>query len=399
MRGMRSALAAGAAAIFVTLSASAVSGQDESRQRAPSIRVYSQSGAVSSNYVTPAIEVAEDAYVFAVSFDVDGQIQILHPEFPGISVRMLKNRELRLPNFFTGFSRNDYYGSGRYISTSDYAGMANDSRGSVIALASRTPFNLERLEAGGDWNISAIRRLIEYRPPLAAAQALAAYLGARGEPIGMDYLRFASLQNHDYYASSDLYSCNLYDGGGGIRLRRGAVLNSVAQLQEGGRSVRVVGYDVCGMPIVAYGSSQPNARYRPRNPRDSSDTIYSNGHVRPPRSAQADESYPNTVLGTFPLTSDGGVPQSGDVLIAPLPRERRRGAREIFADPPNESRVGRSAEFSRPDERGNRPRAATPVIGTFPQREYSRPIMRQAPVMQAPRTAAPAPAPAPTRHH
>ena len=209
MRGMRSALAAGAAAIFVTLSASAVSGQDESRQRAPSIRVYSQSGAVSSNYVTPAIEVAEDAYVFAVSFDVDGQIQILHPEFPGISVRMLKNRELRLPNFFTGFSRNDYYGSGRYISTSDYAGMANDSRGSVIALASRTPFNLELLEAGGDWNISAIRRLIEYRPPLAAAQALAAYLGARGEPIGMDYLRFASLQNHDYYASSDLYSCNL----------------------------------------------------------------------------------------------------------------------------------------------------------------------------------------------
>src|ERR1700716_230133 len=184
MRGARSASAAGGAALFVTLLAASSGAQDGPRQRAPSIRVYSQNGAITSRYVTPAIEVSEDAYVFAVSFDLDGQIQILHPDFPGISVRILSHKQLRLPNFFAGFSRGEgrYDASGRYASYSDSrAGGANDSRGTVIALASRVPFNLERVESGGDWNISAIRGLIEHRAPSGAAQALAAYLGMKGE--------------------------------------------------------------------------------------------------------------------------------------------------------------------------------------------------------------------------
>ena len=200
MRGTRSASAAGVAALLITLLASPSAAQDESRQRAPGIRVYSQGGPIASNYVTPAIQVAEDAYVFAVSFDLDGQIQVLHPASPGISLRMLSNRELRLPNFFAGFSHNEYDGSGRYVNSSDYVGGDNDSRGSVIALASRAPFNLERVESDDDWNISTIRRLIEHRTPAAAAQSLAAYLGAKGESIGTDYMRFAPAQYHDYAA-------------------------------------------------------------------------------------------------------------------------------------------------------------------------------------------------------
>jgi hypothetical protein len=400
MRGRRSVSAAGAAALLIALLASASAAQDASRQRAPRIRVYSQSGAIASNYVTPAIEVSEDAYVFAVSFDLDGQIQVLHPDYAGISVRMLKDKELRLPNFFAGLSPNEIDGSGRYVSSSDYTRGDNDARGSVIALASRAPFNLDRVESGGDWNISVIRRVIEHRDPASAARALAAYLGVRGEPIGTDYMRFAPAQYNGYYSSTAEYSCSQYYGGngGGVALRRLAVLNRVAQMRQGGRSVRVVGYDFCGMPIVAYGSSQPNTRYRPRTPGDPSDTIYTKGHVRPPRSDQSAESYGNG-LGSFPLTRDGEVPQSGDVLIAPLPRQRRRDAREIFADPPNESRIGRSVELSRvPAERDQQQRTQAPAIGTLPAREYSRPIVRQAPAVAPRPVAAPAPAPSPNKH-
>jgi hypothetical protein len=401
MRGRRSVSAAGVAALLITLLASTSGAQDDSRQTAPGIRVYSQSGPIASTYVTPAIQVAEDAYVFAVSFDLDGQIQVLHPASPGISLRMLSNQELRLPNFFAGRSRSEYDGSGRYVSSSDYAGVDNDSRGSVIALASRVPFNLERVETGGDWSISTIRRLIEHRPPASAARALAAFLGARDEPIGTDYMRFAPGQYNDSYSSGPAYSCNLYysRNGGGAALRRQAVLNSVAQLQQGGRSVRVVGYDFCGMPIVAYGSSQPNTRYRPRAPGDPLDANVAEGHVRPPRSGQSAASFPRADLGNFPLTRQAETPEAGDVLIAPLPRQTRRDPREIFADPPNESRIGRSTELSRfPAERDEPQRAQTPAIGTLPAREYSRPIMRQAPVMAPRPAAAPSPAPSPNKH-
>src|ERR1700716_4039855 len=142
MRVAKSASVVGVAALLVTLLASPSTAQNESRERAPSVRVYSQNGAIASNYVTPAIEVSEDAYVFAVSLDLDGQIQVLHPAFPGISVRILQHKQLRLPNFFAGFPQlgGTYDASGRYASYSDYYGGRDDSRGTVIALASRAPF-------------------------------------------------------------------------------------------------------------------------------------------------------------------------------------------------------------------------------------------------------------------
>ncbi|MEA2760894.1 MAG: hypothetical protein QOD47_178 [Gemmatimonadaceae bacterium] len=398
MRWTRSASAAGAAALGIALLTSPSAAQDGSGQRAPRIRVYSQSGAIASSYVTPAIEVSEDAYVFAVSFDLDGQIQILHPDFPGISVRMLKDRELRLPNFFAGLSRNEYDASGRYVSSSDYAGGDSDSRGTVIALASRVPFNLERVENGGDWNISAIRRVIERRSPASAARALAVYLGVRGQPIGTDYMRFAPDQSNGYYASGPAYSCSQYYGGngGGVAFRRLAVLNKVAQLQQGGRSVRVVGYDFCGMPIVAYGSSQPNGTYRPRSLERPADENGPRGHGHRSHSGESTESFPTAGLGTFPLTGGTETQQMGDVLIAPLPRPNRRDPREIFADPRIEGRPIRSAELNGSlSERSEQHRAETTAIGTLPAREYPRPIVRQAPMVQAPR---PAPAPAPARH-
>ncbi|MEA2765145.1 MAG: hypothetical protein QOK07_1549 [Gemmatimonadaceae bacterium] len=398
MRRVRSASVAVVAALLSTLLAPPSGAQDASRQRAPSVRVYSRNGQVASRYVTPAIEVSEDAYVFAVSLDRDGEIQILHPEYPGISIRILQHKELRLPNFFAGFSDRgrSYDASGRNITYSDSYESGNDSRGTVIALASRAPFNLARVESGGDWNISAIRSLVEHRSPSSAAQALAAYLGAKGEPIGIDYMRFSSAQYHEYYASTPLYSCDLYYGGlagPSLGFTRLALFNRVEQARRGGQSVAIVGYDYCGLPILAYGPSQSSPLYRPHIPRDSGDTAGGKPIPRG-RSAQSGWSNPReAAIGTFPLTRRE-TPESGEILTSPTPS--RRDPREIFNDPRYDALVRESAERGRAPGERNAPPAETPVIGTFPTaREYPRPIVREAPVMV--HEPAPSPPPAPPR--
>ncbi|HMI44109.1 MAG TPA: hypothetical protein VK516_10815, partial [Gemmatimonadaceae bacterium] len=255
MRTKRLASVAGSSALLLCLLAAASQAQDRTRQRAPIIRVYSQNGGVVSNYVTPAIEVSENSYVFAVMMDLDGRLQVLHPDFPGISVRVQSRKQLRLPNFFAGFNQpyqGSQYGMASY---NGYSDAGNDVRGTVIALASRAPFNLERIEADGDWNLAALRQLLEGRTPESAAQSLARYLGAQGEPIGHDYMRFAG-QRRSYYASNgyDDYAYCGYGGygysafGGGFY--RADAFSRIAQLQAVGLRPFIVGYDSCGLPIV-----------------------------------------------------------------------------------------------------------------------------------------------------
>lgn len=374
MRTTRSASAAGTAALLITLLASTSAAQYASSQGAPYIRVYSRNGpGVASNYVTPAIDVSENAYVFAVSMDLDGLIQVLHPDAPGISVRILQHRQLRLPNFFAGYSHpgtRALDATGQYADYPDYSGDGYDSRGTVIALASRVPFNLERVESQGDWNISAIRDLIENRTPAMAAQALASYLGARGEPIGRDYMRFASAQN--YYSSNAAYSCDVYYGVGltNLGFRRLRVLNRIDQLQREGKSVSIVGYDFCGMPIVAFGPSRSAVRFRPPTPRTDS----GKGRNEPGTAA----------LGRFIITKRAETFQAGEpTAVAPI---AHRVNPQVLIDRRNEGRGGDISGTTRmPIERTAPPRIETAA----PAPEYSRPILREAP----PQRSEPAPAP------
>jgi hypothetical protein len=350
--------------------------------------------------------------VFAVSLDLDGQIQVLHPAYPGISVRILQHKQLRLPNFFAGFShRGDTYdASGRYASYSDYyGGTSYDSRGTVIALASRAPFNLERLESDGDWNISAIRRLIEHRSPVSAARALAAYLGVKGEAIGTDFMRFAPTRNlyysSSYYPSTNgLYGCDMYDGySPGLALSRLAVLTRVAQLQRAGQNVSIVGYDFCLMPIVIYGPSEPGTSLRPATPpRNPADTLGGKNRS-PPRSGPPLGIFPRRAeIETVPITRRAEQPETGGVMIE-TPRPGRRDPRDKLIEPRNEA--GESGVVERngvPVER-QAPRAETPMIGTEPAREYSRPIFREAPLyrpepLQAPERSPAPPPPPPVVH-
>src|SRR5690348_14644391 len=192
MRAMK--LGIGLGALFLLLGLAPTGSQAQASRRGPPIiRIYSDNGVDNvgtTSYITPRIELSENAYVFAVEMDMDGQIQVLHPDFPGLSVRISANKSLQLPNFFAGFNSSRYGGTAYDASYSGYGNGVDDSRGTVIALASRAPFNLEKIESNGDWDISAIRRLMENRSPLSAAAALAQYLGQPGEPIGRDYLRF-----------------------------------------------------------------------------------------------------------------------------------------------------------------------------------------------------------------
>ena len=401
MRAKGIATATGSSALLLCLLASASFAQERSRQRAPSIRVYSENGAgVVSSYVRPAIHVSEDAYVFAVMMDLDGHIQVLHPDFPGISVRVRSQKLLHLPNFFAGFN-GQTYGRGYSLANYDrysgdrYSSGADDIRGTVIALASRVPFNLERIEADGDWNMSAIRRLIEHRSPELAAQSLARYLGAKGEPIGRDFMRFAG-QRQSYYAYSDLAYCGLGGAGYGYpssALSRADAFARIGLFRSMGLQPVIVGYDGCGLPVTIVAPFTPGGGVRPpvtRPPRDT--TVFPKSHF-----PQAIGRRPPVPEGVFPLAERAELPQIRDVTIT-APGGRRAEPREILEQFRPQPGVSSMPE-----------RARTPVDHTIPARAEPtatgmRPVYRPEPRVIAPSEPARAPerarepAPAPVVH-
>jgi hypothetical protein len=408
MRMTGLARTAGSSALLLCLLASASPAQDRSRQRAPIVRVYSQDATgVVSNYVRPLIRVSEDAYVFAVMMDLDGHIQVLHPDFPGISVRIRSDKQLTLPNFFAGFNdpqqRSRYSGLASY--NNGYQGSENDTRGTVIAIASRAPLNLELIEAGGDWDNSAIRELIEHRSPESAARALAKYLGAKGEPIGHDYMRFAGHRQSYYayngyndlaYCGYNQYAYSLFGGYYGIH-----GLGSATALRAAGLRPLFLGYDACGLPIIVVSPFTRGGRFRlPQPARPPGDTTvfpksrFPNGAPRHPIGGD------NTPQGIFPLTRRADLPQARDVTIT-APQGRRAEPREIL-----EQFRPQPGAVSRPD------RGRLPVERAVPRAEPAasgmRPVYRPEPRVAAPaeparmperiREAPPVRAPAPVVH-
>ncbi len=378
MRAKGMGLAAGSSALLLCLMATNSPAQDKTRQRAPIVRVYSQDGpGVVSNYVSPAIEVAEDSYVFAVMMDLDGRIQILQPDFPGISVRVRAHKQLRLPNFFAGFnspSGGSQYGMASYNGSSV---LGDDVRGTVIALASRAPFNLELIEAGGDWNLAAVRRLIEHQTPRAAALALARYLGAKGEPIGHDYLRFAG-ERRSYYAYNGYDDFSYCGYGGYASLSRGYyrvdAFARIAQLRSVGLRPYVVGYDSCGLPIVVVAPFTPGATL-PLPGRPLGDTtVFPKSHF-PQGMPRRPQTADNTPVGIFPLPQRADLPEAREVTIT-APHGRRAEPREIL------DQYRPQPGVTAPPERGRVPiERASP---SEPASMGSRPVFRSDPLVSAP---------------
>ncbi len=406
MRATKLASAVGTSALLLCALAAASGAQERARQGAPSIRVYSSNGAytlATTSYVTPVIQVSENAYVFAVSMDLDGQIQVLHPDFPGISVRLLAHKPLNLHNFFAGFGQRDdgsgYYSTAGYSRYGNYGDGSLDSRGTVIALASRAPFNLERIESDGDWNISAIRRLIEGRSPQSAAQALASYLGAKDEPIGRDFMRFAGGQNYNSaYAYGAYSSCDLYFSyGPTLAARFFQASNTIALLRQRGQRA-TIGYDFCGLPYVIVRSSGlagglPGVRPVPRPQGDTTafpKSRFPHGTPRHP----GESASKATPEGIFPLPQHSSLPQMGDVTIT-APRGRRSEPGQILQGYRPQPGTMSAPQGRVPIERVSTPRTEPAATGSQPVREY-RPEPRSAPppparVPDAPRQSPPPP--------
>ena len=189
MQAVRLASAVGMSALLLLVSASPSRGQIVCQGR-PNVSVYEIPDATNATgSVTSHVSVSEDAYVFVVETDLDGQIHVLHPDSAEVPARISARKSVTLPSFFAGFGQP----------TGGPQQWRNlGSRGTVIALASCAPFNLARVSSDGDWNTTIIRGLIERRSPDGAMDALSRYLGARGEPIGRARMWFASRSGYTY---------------------------------------------------------------------------------------------------------------------------------------------------------------------------------------------------------
>jgi hypothetical protein len=389
MRATRMASVVSCSALLLSALAAASGGQESTNDRAPTIRVYSTNGSTvlhTTTYVTPVIEVSENAYVFAVSMDLDGQIQVLQPDFPGISVRVQSRKQLKLPSFFTGFGpQNDpsygYYSTAGYSRYDTRDNGFPDARGTVIALASRAPFNLEKIESNGDWNMSSIRRLIEARGPESAALALAKYLGAKDEPIGWDFMRFAGGPNYNNaYAYGSYNSCDLYGFSYAPTLasRYFQVSNVISALRQRGQRA-AVGYDLCGFPyVIVRGSTVAGGFPRPpRNPGDTG-TVFPKSRTPhgTPRHPPLESGLKTAPQGIFPLPQREG--HVGDVTItAP---KGRRGEPGTIIQGYRPSPVGSVPQGRAPIERVTTPRMEpTTSTGTQQTVRESRPETRSAP--------------------
>jgi len=354
----------GGAACMVAGSVTATNAQEAARQRAPIVRVYS-SGAVdvigTPTYITPEIRLSENAYLFAVALDLDGNIRVLFPELPGISVKVSSHTQLRLPNFFVGFNRQNgsvhdgYYANGHY--TSGYDGYVDDTRGTVVALASRVPFNLDVISRGGDWDFSAIRLLLEHRTPQDAALVLSRYLGAQGEPIGYDYFRFSGGSANSYYADGyGYYGNGAYDYG---------------YYDYNGYYNGYNGY----APFLPYaGPGSPSNRRR--HPSDTT--------VFPKLRLPAE--------GHFPVPGRAGGPQHNVIVTAPSRRSEPRTVEAYRNDPggmtapqgrmPIERQIPQTepgaAMGAMPTRYPSPPRVeAAPAPARMPERTYSAPVVER----------------------
>ena len=188
MQAVRLASAAGMSALLLSV-ASPSEGQAVCQGR-PNISVYEIPDATNATgSVSSHVRVSEDAYVFVIDTDLDGQIHVLHPDSAEVPARISARKSVTLPSFFAGFGQP----------TGGPQQWRNvGSRGTVIALASCAPFNLDLVSNDGDWDTIVIRSLIEGRSPDVAMDALARYLGARGEPIGRALMSFAARGSYTY---------------------------------------------------------------------------------------------------------------------------------------------------------------------------------------------------------
>jgi hypothetical protein len=150
----------------------------------PAINVYQAPGATEGiSYISSHIRVSENAYLFVVEIDLNGQTEVLYPASPGGSFEVAADKPVSMPGFFSGF------GGSMGPSQQGLRG-APTSRGIIFALASCAPFSFDGIVSDGEWNVEAIQSLIHQQSPQTAIAVLAKHLGKNGHQVGRGMMPF-----------------------------------------------------------------------------------------------------------------------------------------------------------------------------------------------------------------
>lgn len=172
----------------------AVAPQTNAQSSAPRVRVTSRPY-TNSGTIQPSVSLSEPSYMLAIAIDRDGQVSVLSPVGPNDVFRFNAEKSLLLPEFFAGFSSASYNYYDDYSYTRNYSYFRNtyedNSAGSVLVIASKTPFNFAAIMDGPFWSEDAIQKLVRFRSPARAVAAIGHAVSAKGQSFGYDYLSFA----------------------------------------------------------------------------------------------------------------------------------------------------------------------------------------------------------------
>ncbi len=160
--------------------------------------------------ISPSISLSEPAYILAVAIKNDGEIEVLSPALPGDAIRFEAAKSIRFPEFsrgFTSFSNYGEYGSGYRRSAFAGYGDVAAKDGSVLVIASRTPFNFSAISDGVEWNEESLRRIMRFKAPSQAVTALGRALTQKGQAFSHDYVYFGR-SGYSNFASSSFGSRN-----------------------------------------------------------------------------------------------------------------------------------------------------------------------------------------------
>jgi hypothetical protein len=172
----------------------------------------------STRFVDASFHVSEDAYVFVVAVDLDGQLRVVYPEAPDQTGFAARSTPMRLTRFFGGFGGPRTGAWSRYEAR--YSPMQRISPfgggGVLLAIASDRPLQYDRLIGGdGDWDEQQLAQIVFDQSLPGAAHALGRALVLTGQEYNTDYTTFAgrrSLGGYTTLASSSYDGCSFSYG-------------------------------------------------------------------------------------------------------------------------------------------------------------------------------------------
>lgn len=361
----------------------------DAQQSAPRVRLATLQ-TTTMGTVAPSISLSEPAYILAVAIDNGGQIEVLSPTLPGDAIRFEAAKSIRFPEFHSGFSSVSNYGVyGSRYRRSAFAGDGDlGTRGSVLVIASRTPFDFAAISDGVDWNEEALRRIMRFKAPAEAVTALGRALTEKGQTFGHDYVYFGR-SGYSQFASNSFRSDNNcfmdysfspygYSNFAGYYRVSGASYGGIILAGYGMGGLRLVqfGSDVCGRPhymLVPVPTLPPPP-----------DTTKVDSVVKPASRSAVVGSYTGEEARRLYETLLRNQSSSDTyVRLARSPVFSEKEDKAMGRPVTREEQAGRVESFEKVRSAADRPINRMPVLREQPARQEKAPVLRAEPVTRA----------------